>query len=193
MRPFLCSDVASRRSRHAHRLRISTVFLSALCVLAMGAGGVASGQHGPPCGVKRASVYDKVANWTLQTLDGKELAFSDCKGKVVFLNFWATWCVPCIEEMPSISKLYNALKKEDIVFLIVSNEKREVVQNFLKKHPCDLPIYISPKEVPAVLKPNRWPLTFFLDRQGGIAFRCTGSTGWEETAYQDLLRGLTRR
>jgi hypothetical protein len=85
------------------------------------------------------------------------------------------------------------MKQEDIVFLIVSTETPEKVASFVKKNPCDLPIYISLNEVPKVFKTDRLPLTFFLDRHGAIAFRCTGSTQWEDPAYQELLRGLTTR
>jgi thiol-disulfide isomerase/thioredoxin len=62
-------------------------------------------------------------DWIVQSLDGQDFKMSDVKGKVVFLNFWATWCPPCVAEMPSIQRLHEKLKDEGIVFVCISNEE----------------------------------------------------------------------
>jgi thiol-disulfide isomerase/thioredoxin len=142
---------------------------------------------------KRLSVYDKVGNWEITSLNGKKLSFSDCKGKVIFLNFWATWCVPCLKEMPDIEKLYQDLKEEDVVFLLISQEEENTVRSFLKKHPFNLPLYLTAKKPPEIFKIRKLPMTYLLDRQGGIAFRVTGMANWADSAYGDFLRKLTRR
>ncbi len=142
---------------------------------------------------KSASVYDSACNWKIRTLEGKEILFSDCKGKVVFLNFWATWCVPCVNEMPGIAKLYDSVNKDDVVFLLVSNENGDTVRRFLDKHRLPLPVYLGGDNAPALFKTRKLPVTYIIDREGGVSFRCTGSATWDDPAYADLLRNLVKR
>jgi thiol-disulfide isomerase/thioredoxin len=142
---------------------------------------------------KRPSVYDSACNWKIRNLEGKEILFSDCKGKVVFLNFWATWCGPCVDEMPGIAKLYDSVNKDDVVFLLVSNENGDTVRKFLDKHLLPLPVYLGGDNVPKLFKTQKLPVTYIIDREGGVSFRCTGSATWEDPAYADLLRNLVKR
>jgi thiol-disulfide isomerase/thioredoxin len=141
---------------------------------------------------KPATVYEKAGDWSLKTLDGKNMAFTDCRGKVVFLNFWATWCVPCTEEMPGIQRLAKNLKDQDVVFLLVTDEKEDKVLRFLKKHRLDLPVYIRGKKAPKCFKTKQLPITYILDRQGNIAMRRTGSTDWDDAVCEKFIRDLTK-
>ncbi len=72
-------------------------------------------------------------DWTVQSLDGQDFKMADAKGKVVFLNFWATWCPPCVTEMPSIQKLHEKLKDDGVVFVCVSNEETSKVSQFAER------------------------------------------------------------
>mgnify|MGYP006299282393 FL=1 len=141
-------------------------------------------------GERRASVYDRAGDWTLHGLDGDEMAFSDCKGKMVFLNFWATWCKPCIAEMAAIRKLRKDMKDEDIVFLLVTPEREETVRVFLEKHPLKLPVYLSGEGAPKMFQPDKFPYTVIINAQGNIVFRRTGSMKWDKPACCDLIRGF---
>jgi thiol-disulfide isomerase/thioredoxin len=165
--------------------------LSALIVIWSGIETVhaRSGPHGGHRG-DRASVYDRAGDWSLHTLDGKALSFSECKGKMVFLNFWATWCKPCIAEMAGIEKLKRDMKDENMVFLMVTEEAEETVRAFLKKHPIKLPVYRSGKGAPKMFKPRKFPYTLIIDKDGNIVFRRTGSMEWDQPACRDLIRGF---
>jgi thiol-disulfide isomerase/thioredoxin len=168
------------------------VFILLAC-LAVFPGNSAAGQEpGGDSKGKRVSVYDSASGWKIRTLEGKEILFCDCKGKVVFLNFWATWCGPCIEEMPAIAKLYDSTNKDDVVFLLVSNENDDTVRRFLDKHRLPLPVYLGGDNVPTLFKTRKLPVTYIIDREGGVSFRCTGSATWDDPAYADLLRNLTK-
>lgn len=147
-------------------------------------------QSPKPSKVQRISVYERIGPWCIRTLDGKEVAFSECKGRVVFLNFWATWCVPCVEEMSSIQRLFNLMKCDDVAFLLITDEKEKTVRAFLDKQHLTLPIYLRDKKVPKVFKTRRLPVTYILDREGMIAFRRTGSAEWDDPACQKLIRDL---
>ena len=80
-------------------------------------------------------------NFTLPDLDGKMVSLADYRGKVVFLNIWATWCPPCVEEMPSMEKLYQALKDEDFEILAVSIDVSgaKAVTPFYEKTQAEFP------------------------------------------------------
>ena len=165
------------------------LFLTTVLGLQKGEAGTKSPD---PSGGKRPTVYEKAGDWTFKTLDGKSVAFSDFRGKVVFLNFWATWCAPCVEEMPGIDKLAKKLKNEDVVFLLITDEKEKKVRHFLEKHPMDLPIYVRGKKCPKTFKTKRLPITYILDRQGNIAMRRTGCTEWNEPVYETFIGDLAK-
>src|SRR3972149_5892267 len=84
----------------------------------------------------------KAPDFVLPDLSGKMVKLSDYRGKVVFLNFWATWCKPCEEEMPSMSVMYEVLKKQnfEILALSVDTEGPDVVESFAKKYELKFPI-----------------------------------------------------
>jgi thiol-disulfide isomerase/thioredoxin len=170
-------------------LFIGVLFLAALLCLQKNE---AAAKSQDSSGAKRLTVYEKAGDWSFKTLDGKPVAFSDFRGQVVFLNFWATWCVPCVEEMPGIEKLAKRLEKEDVAFLLITDEKEKKVRRFLEKHKLDLPIYIRGKKHPKTFKTKRLPITYILDRQGNIAMRRTGSTEWDEPVCEKFIRDLVK-
>jgi thiol-disulfide isomerase/thioredoxin len=142
---------------------------------------------------KQKTIYDQVDDWSLKTLDGKTIAFSDFRGKVVFLNFWATWCEPCVSEMPGIQRLIGIMKDHDVAFLLVTDEKKEKVCRLLEKHGMELPVYIQDQNRPKMFKTKKLPITYILDKEGNIAMRRTGSTEWDDPACQDFIRDLIHR
>jgi len=154
--------------------------------------GLPNATAGAESNPKQTTVYEKAGDWSFKTMDGKTTAFSDFRGKVVFLNFWATWCVPCVEEMPGIQRLIGTMKDHDVAFLLITDEKEEKVRGFLEKHRMDLPVYIRDRNTPDAFKTKRLPITYILDRGGNIAMRRTGSTEWDDPVCQDFIRGLTK-
>ncbi len=131
-------------------------------------------------------------NWTLYDLQAeKKLNFSEKQGKVVFVSFWATWCPPCIAEMPSIQKLYNAYKNK-VEFALVTNESGETVKKFLEKHGYTLPVFNSYSEPPEVLSASQIPTSFLIGQDGKILIEKTGSANWNAANVQQLLDSLLR-
>ncbi len=100
----------------------------------------------PDFGEKLPMDYD----WTLSTLDDQEFYMADLRGKVVFLNFWASWCPPCVVEMPAIQHLYDTFSDKDVVFVGISREDPEVVREFVEEHGYTFPIYTIDAERPDV-------------------------------------------
>ncbi len=128
-------------------------------------------------------------DWSVRSLDGTQIALSDFKGKVVFLNLWATWCLPCVAEMPSIQNLYDELEADNVVFLVMTDEDHETVQEFLRQRQLHLPIYIY-DELPDVFRPPGLPTTYVVNRDGLIVYRHTGAARWEGQAFRAFIRGL---
>jgi thiol-disulfide isomerase/thioredoxin len=128
--------------------------------------------------------------WSVWTLDGSEVALSQFKGKVLFLNFWATWCQPCIAEMPSIQSLYDSLRHENVAFLLISHEDDTIVRQFMEKKRFTFPIYLQKGESPRLFQTDVIPATFILNRDGGLVFKHVGSAKWNGEPTFRFLRRL---
>ncbi len=124
--------------------------------------------------------------------EGKTVSLSDLKGKVVFLNFWATWCPPCIAEMPSINKLKKRYKASgDVVFLMVDADgDYQKSSAFMRKRNYDLPIYIAVSHIPEEVFGDSLPTTVILDKDGRMVFRQEGSADYENPEIITLINNL---
>jgi len=125
---------------------------------------------------------------------GKTINLSDQKGKVVFMNFWATWCPPCIAEMPSINGLYLKYKdNKNVIFIMVDVDgKIEASTAFMQKRKFNLPVYIPASEIPQDYFSGSMPTTVILDKQGNIAFHHTGGADYENPKVSAFIDKLIR-
>jgi peroxiredoxin len=140
----------------------------------------------------------KVApDFTLPDLQGKMYKLSDYKGKVVFVNFWATWCKPCEEEMPSMQVMYEAVKKnfQNFELLAVSIDSKEpnVVKSFARKYGLTFPILHDKKgKIKEIYKTTGVPESFIVDQNGVIAEKVWGPRNWSRqdsvNAIMELLK-----
>lgn len=124
--------------------------------------------------------------------NGELVKLSDLKGKVVFLNFWASWCPPCIAEMPSIDKLHAKYKnRDDIVFLMVDVDgKIESSIDFMRKRDFKLPVYVAASATPAAYFSGSMPTTVILNKSGDIVFQHIGGADYTSTAISTLIDKL---
>lgn len=128
-------------------------------------------------------------NWQLISDKGTTLNFVDTKGKVVFINFWATWCPPCIAEMPSIQALYNDYK-DKVEFLLITNEDFEVINNFKIKEDFNFEIYNPLNEIPEALTTRSIPRTFILNKNREIVVDESGAINWNSDMVKKQLDNL---
>lgn len=133
-------------------------------------------------------------DFTLPDLDGKTASLKDFRGKVVFLNFWATWCKPCEEEMPSMQALYESLKDKpfEIVAVSVDSEGPETVKAFAQKYGITFKILHDRKgKIKEMYKTTGVPETFIIDQNGAVAEKVWGPRDWASkssiTVITDLL------
>lgn len=135
-----------------------------------------------------------LADFNLQVtdLEGNLVKMENYRGKVIFLNFWATWCMPCVAELPSIDKLYNQFKSEDIVFLLISNEKLEKVKDYKQRKGYEVPFFIedSTSKIPQMYHSPGIPTTFIINKKGQIIKASAGAEDWDDKDFIETVTAL---
>jgi thiol-disulfide isomerase/thioredoxin len=125
-------------------------------------------------------------------LEGKSHRLSDYRGKVVIVNFWATWCPPCRAEMPSMQRAWEELRPEGVVLLAVNmGERRETVAGFLEDNLIDFPLLLDGGMVVS----SGWPVqglptTYVVDPQGRAVYAATGMREWDAPTVLGQIRSL---
>lgn len=128
--------------------------------------------------------------WAVRDLEGKEVSLEKARGQVLFLNFWATWCPPCVAEMPSIQRLYDEVKESGVAFVCVSQEESSRVKKFVEHYGYTFPVYTFGGKVPAVFASRGIPATFIVAPDGRIAFKHVGSAKWDDERCVAFLKEL---
>lgn len=128
-------------------------------------------------------------SWELVDLEQRSFNLESQKGEVILINFWATWCPPCVAEMPSMQELYLDYG-EKVSFMFVTDDKREKVVNFLKKRDMDLPVYYSRSAQPNMLSSKLLPTTYIINKEGKIVVAETGAADWNSPKTRELLDAL---
>jgi peroxiredoxin len=147
-------------------------------------------------GLQEISGKDPAPDFTLMNLEGKQVNLKDYRGKVVFLNFWATWCEPCKKEFPAMEKVYEDYKDKGLTILAVSIDVggEHDVKAFAEKMGATFPILLSTK---GTITSAYWtwgtPTSYLIDRDGHILGRAIGPRDWNgaefRAAFDALLKG----
>jgi thiol-disulfide isomerase/thioredoxin len=137
-------------------------------------------------------------DWTLTTQDGRKLSLKDLRGKVVFLNFWASWCPPCREEMPSMENLARKYKDRDLVMVAISQDTdQEQMNGFLGRFMPDgkytMHIPLDPDgDVARAYGTQLLPETYIIDREGQIVARFVNKYDWNRDEVDRFIERLLR-
>lgn len=140
-------------------------------------------------------VGDEAPNFTLQDLAGNVMSLSQLRGKVVLLNFWATWCGPCRVEMPAMEQLYRTLPRREFEILAVSTDPQgaAVTRPFQREMGFTFPIlHDSEYRVGLTYGARTIPITFMVDRRGIVRQKIFGARDWDSPEARDLIYELMK-
>jgi thiol-disulfide isomerase/thioredoxin len=129
--------------------------------------------------------------WILSDRKGNRISLQDYRGQVVFINFWATWCPPCVAELPEIHRAYEKYGGS-VAFLLVSSQEPPVVEAFLEERGYDLPVVYATQPVPEAFAHSAIPTTYILSRDGRIAVKKTGAMNWDSKGTVRIFEQLLR-
>lgn len=134
------------------------------------------------------------AGFRMVDMEGKQVNFESLKGKVVFLNIWATWCPPCIAEMPNIQKLYDKVGSENIVFVMLSVDQggMEKVKKFINKKKYTFPVYMPASAFPQEFYSEAIPTTFIISPEGKIVVRQEGMADYNTREMRKFLQEMVK-
>ena len=148
-------------------------------------------------GLKMLSQRPEAPNFELRDIGGQAHLLSLYRGKVVLVNFWASWCAPCRAEIPSLQRLHDLLKSEDLVILAVNmGERKQDVANFYFQidPPPSFTILMDPDMSASQYWPVRGlPATFLIDRSGRVSYVSHGARRWDESDAIKTIRGLLQK
>lgn len=165
------SQPPQKRKRYLHILIFFVVFVLAVYIFLMPS-------------VKKG---DPAPDFSLKDIDGEEVKLSGLRGKVVFLNFWATWCPPCLEEIPSINLLKERFNRDDFVILAVNIDKTpgSEIKKFVKEKGLNFRVLLDPGEDVSAKKYGITgvPETFLIDRDGRVVERYIGPRDWADEKF----------
>ena len=131
----------------------------------------------------------------LSDIKGQTLDLADLKGKVLFINFWATWCPPCIAEMPSIESLYSKFKNnKEVVFLMIDADNNPVKSiDFMKKNGWTLPVFFPAGNIYGDYFTGTLPTTVIIDKNGVITFKHSGTADYSNPKFENYLEELSKK
>ena len=171
----------------------NVIIWSMLCLMVALAG--CSKEQKGAAGKPVAQEGSQAPDFTLTSLDGQEVRLSSLKGKVVLLNFWATWCPPCREEVPSLVKLNSAMENKPFRMLAVSIDEggKHAVETYFKESGNTLPALLdTDRSVGKIYGITGVPETFIIDMKGVILKKVVGPMDWSNPEVIGYLDGLTK-
>src|SRR5512137_478916 len=141
----------------------------------------------PQCGKEKTSPRGLPPDFSLKSIDGQEITLSQLRGKVVLLDFWATWCGPCRESIPHLIQLYKNYRENGLELIGMDVDKGDVetVRRFVKSMDIPYPVVVAPDDVVRSYRVNGIPATILIDKEGNIRERITG---FSNTIAQELTR-----
>lgn len=146
----------------------------------------------PPSTLKasqRFTISPEAKQWEISDLSGKTVRFDQLLDKPVFVNFWATWCPPCMAELPGIQELYEQYKNK-VNFVFLSDEDPNTITTFISKHQYqDMPFYRY-NRVPGDFSSSSIPATFIISREGKVVLEKKGAARWDSERVKTLLNKL---
>lgn len=148
-----------------------------------------------PTAVDALPAGDPAPEFALQDLEGKEVSLADQKGQVVLVDFWATWCGPCVQELPHIQAIHQKYRDQGLIVLAVSTDiQKDIVQPFISKNKYTFPVLHADSEIQSNYGVSGIPTVYIIDRQGSIRFHHVGyGPGGEKQLEKEVEQLLVEK
>lgn len=121
---------------------------------------------------------------------GAPIEIGAYRGRVLLLHAWASWCTPCIRELPALQGLQNRLADTDVVFALVAMEEERPARAFMRRSGLELPAFLETRRMPAGYRLLGLPSTWIIDREGRVLVQRHGAVDWDTEEAEALLRGI---
>lgn len=128
-------------------------------------------------------------NLVLKDLYEQTVNLKQSEGRPILINFWATWCAPCLAELPDLNKLHKRFKNE-VDFYFVSQESEKMLNKFIKSKNYNLPIYIQQTQLPKPLNNEALPSTYLIHPNGKIIAKATGAAKWNDKNIHEIIESM---
>ncbi len=145
-------------------------------------------------GIVKPKTRVEAPAFTLAAIDGTNVSLKDFRGKIIFLNFWATWCVPCQKEMPGMEKLWSTYGDHDFVIIAVAADKGspDNVRRFANRLGVSFPVLLDPEGgVRNSYEVSALPTTYIIGMDGKISGRIIGAIDWDMAMFRELIDTLS--
>ncbi len=165
-------------------LKLLIIFLGFYCSEAIG-------EIKVPFGIRHYDI-GQAQNFTLEDVEGESFVLEETRGNWIFLHFWASWCGPCREEMPTIQKLANSLKDDKFSIVMINTaEDEDTIFEFLGTIDVEVNTLMDVDgQVTEVWKPRGLPTTFLINPEGEVKYQAIGGREWHKPEYINFLRQL---
>lgn len=129
--------------------------------------------------------------WELINSKGEKVSMEEFRGKVIFINFWATWCPPCVAEMPGINSMYKDLDPNKIEVVMISLDRDfEKAKQYKTSKDFDFQVYAPAGAIPPMYESASIPTTFVIDSKGNLVFTHKGMADYDREDFKDFLKSL---
>jgi thiol-disulfide isomerase/thioredoxin len=131
--------------------------------------------------------------WQLRSPTGEEMVVADMLGKPTFINFWATWCAPCIEELPSLQSLFDTLPSGSVTWILATDDDPEVAQTFMEARGYTMPVYTYAGERPGIFESSAIPATYVINAEGTIIMKHVGAANWHDKNIATFIHNISTK
>ncbi len=128
-------------------------------------------------------------NLVLKDLNGQSINLNQSQAKPILINFWATWCAPCLAEMPDLEELHKKFK-DDVDFYFVSQESEKTLNKFITSKNYNLPVFIQQSQLPQPLNNDAIPSTYLIHPNGEIIAKATGAAKWNDEEIHQIIKSM---
>lgn len=146
----------------------------------------------PSTNHKKIEIAQDLSTIKFKDAKGNVVSLADLKGKVIFVNFWATWCPPCLAEMPSVNKLYQQFEKDaEVVFIMVDADSNfSKAQAYMDRKKYKLPVYAVASAIPEIMFRGSLPTTIVFDKKGRISYNDEGAANYSNPKFIAFIKQL---